>query len=165
MARSARASSVVDRSLLAFCLLASSILVFLPVQLRDRSSAALRRTVAAPLSELQRRAELGRAAFMTYDDRMLQRGEIAQRAAEARALAAENAQLRAMLRLGGRLDWGFVTAEAIPNEAVGNVVNTQLIQSFSVTAGDRAGIAQFTPVVAVEGLVGMVTQVSPSTSQ
>src|SRR5687768_10646611 len=140
MARSVRASSVVDRSRLAFCLLASTIVVFLPGELRDRAAAALRRTVAAPLAELQRRAELSRAAFVTYDDRMLQRGEIGQRANEARALAAENTRLRAMLGLAAKLDWGFVTAEAIPNDAVDKIVQNQLVETFSITAGSRVGI-------------------------
>ena len=52
MARGARASNVVDTSLLLICLLSSLVVLFLPGSLRDRAAATLRRTAAAPLAEL-----------------------------------------------------------------------------------------------------------------
>lgn len=165
MARSARASSVVDRSLLGLCLLTSSIALFLPGELRDPLAATVRRSIAAPLAELQSWAQLRRAAFMTYEERTGERARVAQTETQLRAVSAENARLRAMLGLAGRLDWGFVTAEAIPNQLASKLISEQILQTFMVTAGSRAGVEPFTPVVAPEGLVGMVRQVDAGMSQ
>ena len=56
MARATRSGSGVDNALLFLCLLLSGIVLVLPGELRDRAAAALRRTAAAPLVDLQRRA-------------------------------------------------------------------------------------------------------------
>ena len=123
MARGARASSsVVDTTLLGICLLSSLVLVFLPGTLRARAAGALRRSVVAPLAELQRRAELSRAAFVSYDARMTARGGTARAIAEAESLRSENEHLRKLLGLARRLGWGFVTAEAI-QEPVQQIVD------------------------------------------
>ncbi|MGZ8490603.1 MAG: rod shape-determining protein MreC [Gemmatirosa sp.] len=165
MARGARSSSsVVDTTLLAICLLSSLVVLFLPGTLRDRAAGALRRSVVSPLAELQRRAELSRAAFVSYDARMTQRGAQARAASEAESLRTENDHLRKLLGLARRLGWGFVTAEAIPNQLTGELVQTQILRTFMVTAGGRAGVAPFTPVVTAEGLVGMVQEVDPAMS-
>jgi rod shape-determining protein MreC len=157
-------SSVVDTTLLAICLLSSLVVLFLPGTLRDRAAGALRRSVVAPLAELQRRAELSRAAFVSYDARMTQRGAQARSASEAESLRTENDHLRNLLGLARRLGWGFVTAEAIPNQLTGELIQTQILRTFMVTAGSRAGVAPFTPVVTAEGLVGMVQEVDPAMS-
>ncbi|GLC27375.1 rod shape-determining protein MreC [Roseisolibacter agri] len=165
MARGARASStVVDTTLLGICLLSSLVLVFLPGTLRDRAAGALRRSVVSPLAELQRRAELSRAAFVSYDTRMTARGGTARAVAEAESLRSENEHLRKLLGLARRLGWGFVTAEAIPNQLTGELIQTQILRTFMVTAGGRAGVQPFTPVVTAEGLVGMVQEVDPAMS-
>lgn len=164
MPRGARSSNVVDTSLLAICLLSSLVVLFLPATLRDRAAGALRRSVVAPLAELQRRAELSRAAFVSYDARMTARGATARAASEAESLRTENDHLRRLLGLARRLGWGFVTAEAIPNQLTGELIQTQILRTFMVTAGGRAGVAPFTPVVTAEGLVGMVQEVDPAMS-
>ncbi len=165
MARGARSSSsVVDTTLLAICLLSSLVVLFLPGTLRDRAAGALRRSVVAPLAELQRRAELSRAAFVSYDARMTQRGAASRAASEAESLRTENDHLRRLLGLARRLGWGFVTAEAIPNQLTGELIQTQILRTFMVTAGSRAGVQPFTPVVTAEGLVGMVQEVDPAMS-
>src|SRR5688572_8572878 len=116
MARATRSGSGVDNALLFVCLLLSGIVLVLPGELRDRAASALRRTAAAPLVDLQRRAELSRAAFVTYEQRTNAQGRVAQRALAAESLESENAHLRQLLGLADRLDWGFVAAEAIPNQ-------------------------------------------------
>jgi rod shape-determining protein MreC len=163
MARASRVgSSVLDTGLLVTCLILSLVSLFLPVEMRERSAAALRRSVAAPFAELQRRAETSRAAFLSYGDRMERQGEMARLQSEIVALRSENARLRAILGIGSRLDWGFVVAEASPAQFESGLIRQQVLQTFNVTAGARAGIVPFTPVVSAEGLVGMVETVDPT---
>jgi rod shape-determining protein MreC len=162
--RASRVGSVIDNALLGICFLGSVILVFLPGQLRDRSAAALRRTVVAPFAELQRRAELSRAAFVQYDERMDRLAQITRLQIEYSALRAENEHYRKMLGLASRLGWGFVAGQASPAQLESNLVSTQILQTFSVTAGTRAGVQVFTPVISADGLVGMVQTVDPASS-
>ncbi|MDF1504417.1 rod shape-determining protein MreC, partial [Roseisolibacter sp. H3M3-2] len=170
MPRGARSSSgsvsgsVVDTTLLAICVLASLVVLFLPGSLRDEAARALRRSVVSPLAELQRRAELSRAAFVSYDARMTARGDTAVSLTDAESLRTENADLRRLLGLSRRLGWGFVIGEAIPTQLTGELIQTQILRTFMVTTGGRAGVTPFTPVVTAEGLVGMVQQVDPATS-
>jgi rod shape-determining protein MreC len=164
MARATRVGSVFDNSLLGICLLGSLAFLLLPSDMRDRSAAALRRTVVAPLASLQRRAELSRAAFMSYGERTERAGELAQIRADNVALQSENRRLRELLGLGGRLAWGFVVAEASPAQLETGLVHQQILQTFSVTAGSRVGVQLFTPVASDEGLVGMVQTVDQNSA-
>jgi rod shape-determining protein MreC len=63
-----------------------------------------------------------------------------------------------MLGLGRRLRWGFVPAEALFSRSPGEEYTVVL------SAGSRAGVRPFSPVVAAEGLVGMVKMVDPTMS-
>lgn len=165
MARGTRTGSGFDYSLLGICMVASIVTLVLPPSTRGRSAAALRRTVAAPFVELQRRAELSRAAFLSYNVRVERMGEASQLQNEVRSLDTENQRLRAMLGLGSRLKWGFVIGEASPAGLESDLVAHQILQSFNITEGSRAGVQPFTPVVNDRGLVGMVELVDGSTSQ
>ena len=161
----ARNSAAVDSVMLGICVGVALLASLLPTIVRDRTAAGVRRTVAAPLAMLEQWTVLRRAAFLSYDDRVQARGALTLEAQEAIALRGENARLRALLALGARLEWGFVTAEAVPNQQAGELGSGQTLQEFKVTAGSRTGVAVFTPVVAPAGLVGMVQQVDPVRSQ
>ncbi len=161
----ARSSAAVDSVVLGICVGVALLANLLPSVIRDRTSAELRRTVAAPLAVLEQWTELRRAAFLSYDDRVAARGAITRDVQEAAALREENARLRQLLALGARLRWGFVTAEAVPSQQAGELGSAQTLQAFKVTVGSRAGVALFTPVIAPAGLVGMVQQVDPVRSQ
>ena len=162
--RASRVGSVMDNALLAICFVGSLVMLFLPGQMRDRSAAALRRTVVAPFAELQRRAELSRAAFVQYDERMDRLAQITRLQIEYSSLRAENDRYRKMLGLASRLSWGFVAAQASPAQLESNLVASQILQTFSVTAGSRVGVQPFTPVISADGLVGMVETVDPASS-
>lgn len=161
----AGSSGAVDSVLLGICIGLSLLATFLPAVVRDRTAAEVRRTVAAPLAWLEQWSDVHRAAFLSYDDRIAAKGALARDAQDAAALRSENARLRALLALGARLQWGFVTAEAVPNQQAGELGSAQTLQEFKVTVGSRAGVGVFTPVVASAGLVGMVQQVDPVRSQ
>ena len=77
---------------------------------------------------------------------------------KCQALEAENDRLRRALGLGHSLGWGFVPAEALHSRALGEEY------TLTLTRGSRAGIRPFSPVVAPEGLVGMVETVDPTMS-
>ncbi|HYS70608.1 MAG TPA: rod shape-determining protein MreC, partial [Gemmatimonadaceae bacterium] len=70
----------------------------------------------------------------------------------------ENDRLRKLIGLGSRLRWGFVPAEALHGRGVRD--ETTVILS----AGSRAGVSRLSPVIAPEGLVGVVDQVDPTMS-
>ena len=161
----ARSSAAGDSVALGVCVGVALICSLLPTVVRDRTAAGLRRTAAAPLAALEQWSELRRAAFLSYDDRMQAKGAVTREAQEAIALRTENARLRELLALGARLQWGFVTGEAVPNQQAGELGSAQTLQEFKVTVGSRAGVAVFTPVIAAAGLVGMVQQVDPLRSQ
>lgn len=161
----ARSSAAVDSVMLGVCIGIALLAILLPAVMRDRSSAALRRTAAAPFAMLEQWSELHRAAFLSYNDRVAAAGAVTRAAQDATALRAENARLRELLGLAARLQWGFVTAEAVPNQEAGELGSAQTLQDFKVTVGSRAGVTTFTPVVAPAGLIGVVQQVDPARSQ
>ena len=158
MPRAVRSGSRVDTVLLVVCGLAAFLLTISPLRVREDVAAGLRRSIVAPLVALQQRAEQSRAAFLTQSARTAQRDTIAMRALTVPALEAENDRLRRLLGLAGRLNWGFIPAEALHGRGVGDEF------TLTLTAGSRAGVRPFSPVVAPEGLVGMVQTTDPTMS-
>ncbi|HEU4640936.1 MAG TPA: rod shape-determining protein MreC [Gemmatimonadaceae bacterium] len=147
-----------DTVLLIACIVLSLVALGLPDRMRDPLATSLRRTVLAPLVSLQRNAELSRRAWVTREERAAARDSVVLRSMALDAVAAENGRLRRLLGLGARLKWGFVPAEVLRGRGVGEEYTVTL------SAGSRAGVQQFSPVVAPEGLVGMVKSVDPTMS-
>ena len=85
---------------------------------------------------------------------------VAMRAIQAQALQSENDQLRKVIGLGSRLQWGFVPAEALHSTAP----SEDLVTTLTLTAGSTAGIQRYSAVVAPEGLVGMIQSADPTMS-
>jgi rod shape-determining protein MreC len=135
----------------------------LPGNMREAFAAGLRRTVVAPLVSLQRRAELSRSAFLTHDAVTAQRDSVALEQLNVPALENENERLRRLLGLGAQLRWGFVAAEAIHSSEL-RTRSPGEEYTLTLTAGSDAGVRPFSPVVATEGLVGMVQTVDPTMS-
>lgn len=158
MARAGRFESRYDLVLLVGCAFLGFFVRALPAHLSDPIASTIRRTVLAPLVSLQRGAELTRGALDTYETRTISLDSLALQAMEARALADENATLRAMLTLGARLRWGFVPADALSGSSSAEEFTLLL------TAGENAGVRVKSAVIAPEGLVGMVQRVDPTMS-
>lgn len=158
MARIGRASNRLDRAALAACAALSIVALALPAQIREPIASSLRRSVVAPLLMLQERAELSRRAFLAHDAVVAQRDSVALRTMKVVSLEEENDRLRALLGLGARLQWGFVPAEALHGKGVRDEFGLTL------SAGSNAGVAKLSPVVAPEGLVGVVDNVDPTMS-
>jgi rod shape-determining protein MreC len=154
----ARAYSRRDTVLFVSCLLAAFAAIQLPERVRDPFASILRQSILAPLVSLQKGAEQSRRSFLTREMREAQRDSIALRAMSLDASLADNERLRKLLGLGEALRWGFVPAEVLQGRGVGEEYTVAL------SAGSKAGILPFSPVVAPEGLVGMVKSVDPTMS-
>jgi rod shape-determining protein MreC len=158
VARAVASRTRADVALLAISALLAFAALALPANLRDPLTASLRRTFIAPLVSLQRNAELGRSAIVRHDTEAAARDSVTLRALLVPELEAENDRLRRSLGLGHSLGWGFVPAEALHSRALGEEFTVTL------TRGAQAGVRPFSPVVAPEGLVGMVETVDPTMS-
>jgi rod shape-determining protein MreC len=114
--------------------------------------------VLAPLVWLQARAEEGRTSRMRFRRLTAQRDSAAYLAQFLPSLRAENERLRQLLKLSRRLNIAYVSAEVLhqPNATDG--------RTLLLSAGSRQGVAPFNPVVAPEGLIGVVLSVTPHSS-
>jgi rod shape-determining protein MreC len=126
--------------------------------MRDPVATGMRRTFLAPLVLLQERAERSRRSLLLADERQAQTDSVAINAMKANALEGENDRLRKLMGLGSRIRTGFIPAEALHGRGIRD--ETTVILS----AGTRAGVSRLSPVVAPEGLVGVVDQVDPTMS-
>jgi rod shape-determining protein MreC len=158
VARASRLDSRFDTALFALCLFLAIVVHGLPDRLRDPLTGALRQTVLVPLVSLQHNAGLSRAAWLAHGENARVQDSVSLQAMRALALESENDRLRRVLGLGGKLRWGFVAAEALHSGAVGDEY------TLTLSAGSSAGVRPFSPVVAPDGLVGMVQTVDPRMS-
>lgn len=159
MARATRLSSRIDFLLFIGCLIAAAVALVLPLQMRDPLAELLRRSVVAPLVNLQSNAERWHAAWQLSEERTARLDSAVMRGFNANALQSENDELRKLLGLGARLRTGFV-----PAEAVHNAVREDVVTTLTLTAGTRAGIKVYSPVVSPEGVVGLVQTADPTIS-
>ena len=158
MARAARFSTRIDLAAFGLLILLALIAAAAPAAMREPVARVMRRTVVVPLVGLQRGAERWRAAWLASERETLATDSAALKAFQVPVLQAENQRLRKLLGLGSRLDWGFIPADAL--HATTRPDPLDLI----LTAGSNAGVDPNSPVVAPEGLVGVVLNVDPTQS-
>jgi rod shape-determining protein MreC len=160
VATAARYGSRVDAGLLVGCVVLSVIALVLKDEDREPIASALRRSIVAPLVGLQRGAERWRSAWVTSEQRQLVADSVAIRGIKEQAALVENEQLRKIVGLGSRLEWGFIPAEAVHSAAP----SEEVVTNMTLTAGSVAGVQRYNPVVAPEGLVGVVQTADPTMS-
>jgi rod shape-determining protein MreC len=153
-----RYGSRADTAVFVVCLVLSLVALALPEALRLPIASSLRRTVLLPVVTAERQATVSREQRQDVLALRAQRDSLALAAALLPDLRAENAQLRALLRLGGRLDYGYVSAEVLHQTGMTDGLTLLL------SAGRREGVEQLAPVVAPAGLVGSVLSVDAHTS-
>jgi rod shape-determining protein MreC len=158
VARASRIDSRFDTGLFVLCVFLAFVAHGLPAHLREPIAGTMRRTLVAPLVALQRNAELSRAAWLGYETSARARDSMALQAMRVNSLESENERFRRLLGLGRELRWGYVPAEGLQTGAAGG--DDELMLS----SGSNAGVKPFSPVVAPDGLVGMVRTVDPRTS-
>lgn len=144
-------------------LLAVAVVLSVMALMLDATPVAqvLRRTVVAPLVGLQQGSERWRNAWMQREDIALARDSSALRAMNAQALVAENDQLRKLVGLGRRLQWGYIPAEALQTSVEQGF---DFVTTVTLTAGSNAGVRKGSAVVSPEGLVGKVVTAEPTMS-
>jgi rod shape-determining protein MreC len=147
-----------DTVLFILCLGLSVLCLFSPVGWTYNLSDTLRRTVLAPLVWLQVRAEEGRTSRKRFRVVTAERDSAAYLAQFLPSLRAENERLRQLLKLSQRLKTSYVPAEVLhqPQATDG--------RTLLLSVGSRQGVAPFNPVVAPEGLIGLVLTSTPYSS-
>ncbi len=140
------------------CLVLALVALALPAALRAPVAGALRRTVLLPVIAVQEEAAAAREQRQSLAALRAQRDSLALAAQRLPVLMAENAQLRAMLGLRARLQRGDVAAEVLHQGGIADGLTLLL------SAGRDEGVAPLSPVVAPDGLVGMVISVDPHSS-
>ena len=158
MQRALRSNTRLDLIVLSSCVLLALAARALPNTMRDPVATAMRRTFLAPLVMLQERAERGRQSLLQADAKQSTLDSLSLNSIKAGSLESENDRLRKLIGLGSRLRWGFIPTEALHGRGVRD--ETTVILS----AGSRAGVSRLSPVIAPEGLVGVVDQVDPTMS-
>jgi rod shape-determining protein MreC len=158
VARAARFSTRIDLAAFGLLIILALIAAAAPATMREPVARVMRRTVVVPLVGLQRGAERWRAAWLASERETVQRDSFALRAFEVPVLQSENQRLRRLLGLGARLDWGFIPADAL------HATNRPDPLDLILTAGSNAGVDPNSPVVAPDGLVGVVLSVDPTQS-
>jgi len=121
-------------------------------------AAALRESVLAPAVWLQARAEEGRTSRDRLRAITAQRDSASYLAQGVPSLLAENERLRQLLSLSRRISSHYVPAEVL-HQAQATDGRTLLL-----SVGARDGVSAFDPVVAPEGLIGVLLSVSERSS-
>ena len=147
-----------DTVFFLLCLGLSLFGLFSPETFGRGVANTLRETVLSPLVWLQTRAEEGRTSRVRFRQVTSERDSTAYLSQFLPSIRAENERLRQLLRLSRRLNTGYVPAEVLhqPQAMDG--------RTLLLSAGSRQGVALFNPVVAPEGLIGMVSSVSGRSS-
>jgi rod shape-determining protein MreC len=147
-----------DTALFIICLGLSIFSLFSPTSWGFGVADVLRRTVLAPLVWLQARAEEGRTSRVRFRTVTAERDSAAYLAQFLPSLRSENERLRQLLRLSHRLSTAYVSAEVLhqPHATDG--------RTLLLSAGSRQGVSPFNPVIAPEGLIGVILTVTPHSS-
>lgn len=155
---SERSYSRRDTVLFAVCVILSLVALFSPRSWGLGVADRLRQTVLLPLVKLQAWAEEGRTSRQRFRVVTEQRDSAAYLAQGLPSLLAENERLRQLLALSRRIRTRYVAAEVL-HQSQATDGRTLLL-----AAGSDAGISEFDPVVAPEGLIGVVLSAARSTS-
>jgi rod shape-determining protein MreC len=147
-----------DTALFILCLGLSIVSLFSPASWGYGVADTLRQTVLAPLVWLQARAEEGRTSRVRFRLVTAERDSAAYLAQFLPSLRSENERLRQLLRLSHRLTITYVPAEVLhqPHATDG--------RTLLLSVGSRQGVAPFNPVIAPEGLIGVVLSVTSRSS-
>jgi rod shape-determining protein MreC len=139
-----------DTIMFLACLGLSLVGLFSPAGWGQGIADSLRGSVLAPLVWLQARAEEGRTSRARLRAVTIQRDSSAYLAQGLPSLLAENERLRQLLTLSRRLSTPYVAAEVLhqPQATDG--------RTLLLDVGRSDLVSGFDPVVAPEGLIGMV---------
>lgn len=158
LSASDRSYSRRDSVALAACVAVAIIFLMLSESAGQAVSGALRQSILSPLVWLQSQAELGRTSRSRLRAVAAERDSAALIAQTVPVLRAENARLRDLLSLSHRMQTDFTAAEVLHQSTASDE------RMLLINAGALQGISAFEPVVAPEGLIGVVAGVTASTA-
>jgi rod shape-determining protein MreC len=147
-----------DTALFVGCMVLALTALFAPERITGSLANALRQTVLAPLVWLEGEAELGRTSRARLRSLLAERDSAAYAAQVLPSLTAENERLRALLGLSHRMRNPFVAAEVLHQAQVTDA------RMLLLNVGSASGVSAFDPIVAPEGLIGVIWNASRSTS-
>lgn len=147
-----------DTVSLVLCVGLSLVALFSPAAWGNGVAATLRGTVLSPLVWLQARAEEGRTSRVRFRTVTAERDSASYLAQFLPSLRAENERLRQLLRLSHRVTTTYVGAEVLHQPQATDS------RTLLLSVGSRQGVAPFNPVVAPEGLIGVILSVSRASS-
>lgn len=157
-AESDRSLSRQDNARFLLCLTLSFAFLLGPPSWGEVTGNLIRRSVLVPFLYLQGRAEDARTSHAVRERLTSERDSAAYAAQFLPALRLENQRLRELLSLSQRLGGGYVAAEVL-HQALPTDGRTLLL-----SVGSKAGVQRFDPVVAPEGLIGMILNAEPDHS-
>jgi rod shape-determining protein MreC len=153
-----RSLSRSDTALLVICLVLSFAALLLPARWALGFSASIRATALAPAVWVQQNAELQRTSRLQLKAIAAARDSAALAAQSVSALRSENAQIRALLGLKGKVVFPTVAAEVLHQTAATDG------RTLLLSIGSREGVQVGNPVVSPDGLVGLVVSADPFSS-
>ncbi|MBI4503436.1 MAG: rod shape-determining protein MreC [Gemmatimonadetes bacterium] len=155
---SERTASRRDTLIFVACLLLAIIARSVPRDWGFAVASGFRSTLLVPFLALQNQAELTKTSRKRFAAVVTERDSFALLADSVPALRAENDQLRAVLGLRGRLPVTHVAAEVLHQSLPTNAFMVTL------SAGRAQGVRPLAPVLAPNGLFGVVDNVEANTS-
>lgn len=150
-----RSHSRRDTAALLVCAALSFVVLLFADTLGRSIATTLRESLLAPLVELQSRAAEGRTSRARFAAVTAQRDTASLAAQAMPALRAENMRLRDLLDLSRRIGASHRTAEVLHQSQASDG------RMLLINVGTEDGAAEWQPVLAPEGLVGVVNNVSP----
>jgi rod shape-determining protein MreC len=140
------------------CVLLALVARALPGSVQAALAGAVRSTVLAPFITLQRQAEMLQSAITRVSALVAERDSAVVEALRAEGLEEENARLRQLLGLSGR-----ITGRAVSAEILREATPTAGV-SVLLSAGADQGVRPLSPVVTPLGLLGIVRSVDAKRS-
>lgn len=147
-----------DPLVLAFFLFAAVVLMTLPHERQLGLATAVRSTALAPVLQLQSGLSDVRSLRGNVQALRTERDSLAAEFQVLQGVEEENQRLRVLLDLAERGQNRFAPANLYPAGRAGEVVK----RSFILDVGEASGARADAPVVARDGLVGVVRAVSLS---
>ena len=147
-----------DTVLFVGCMVLAVTALFTPERFTLGIANGLRQTVLAPLVWLQEQAEAGRGSRARLKSLLVERDSAAYAAQGLPALSVENERLRSLLGLSHRIKTPYVAAEVLHQA---QVTDSRMLL---LSVGQLEGVASFDPIVAPEGLIGVIWNAGRSTS-
>lgn len=148
-----------EAAIAAAFLFLAVVLLLLPSTYQEPLRAGIRNTVLRPFLIAQVRITAGRALRVDVSRIRAQRDSLAALAVAQSSLSEENRQLRAMLGLAARAQTLFVAAQVL------RLGTSGASSTFLVDVGLADGIGVGSPVIAPEGLLGVVIRADQHTAQ